>query len=576
MKWSEVCDNESTIGYCKSSTLYEQMFILKYMLGFSFEPRKLIILKRRMQERLFFFYRGYRTIVPLNMVYPLFKDTLNSIGHPDHLKRHGFEYLDQTDIQKFPFLILMFCINIERVPLKCYKYSANINVKVALSQLPVLMTALVNKERLVDQYDFLVVLQNFLHFFFRNLSYTNPVDLIEHSFLNDLGLYCAKLVMVRPISTTEYILGGDWDLDKPCLAPKETWDVYYRLQSVAQLGVDVNTNVQMDPAFIQALDKIAETFGEAVNSLHSVAGVAVDGIRKKFACYLSICYNLYRLGSGGMSPQDVLMNIVTTLMQSDMPANIIPQLRSIFLTSTAQSATVDGMVIAKLLALCSFSLMVSKIPSSRDIDSFILRLDRIPRAFSGLENMWKRLDTVTNELWTWMEITVLKRENVIPRSDILDSVSKWENDLEQLLTLQKHREIQSSLETQHAAGRMYSEGIRLMRVCKDLNLSKGNTEIIARNLPAAKLLLTEANMSGADKSKLRTEPVIVWFSGASGNGKTGLSYPFILDMMRVYGDPPSTWQQNVYAREPETEYWDVASFPVSVRAKTRLTTWTMY
>jgi hypothetical protein len=107
------------------------------------------------------------------------------------------------------------------------------------------MTALVNKERLVDQYDFLVVLQNFLHFFFRNLSYTNPVDLIEHSFLNDLGLYCAKLVMVRPISTTEYILGGDWDLDRPCLAPKETWDVYYRLQSVAQLGVDVNTNVQM-------------------------------------------------------------------------------------------------------------------------------------------------------------------------------------------------------------------------------------------------------------------------------------------------------------------------------------------
>lgn len=55
MKWSEVCDNDYTLGYCKSSTLYEQMFILKYMLGFSFEPRKLIILKRRMQERLFFF-----------------------------------------------------------------------------------------------------------------------------------------------------------------------------------------------------------------------------------------------------------------------------------------------------------------------------------------------------------------------------------------------------------------------------------------------------------------------------------------------------------------------------------------
>nr|QJI52184.1 MAG: nonstructural polyprotein [Dicistroviridae sp.] len=556
MRWSEVCDNEFVLGYHKSSTLYEQMFIMKYLLHFNFEPRQLSILRKRMQERLFFFYRGSRTIVPLNMVYPLFKDTLNSIRHPANYTRWGFEYLDGTDIRKFPFLILMFCINIERVPLRCYKFSANVNMKVALSQLPVLMTALVNKERLSDQYDFLFVLQNFLHFFFRNLSYTNPIDLIEHSFIHELGLYCAKLVMIRPISTTEYVLGGDWDFDKPVLASKENWDVYFRLQTVAQLGVDFNTNVQMDPAFIQALDKIADTFGEAVTSLHSVAGVAVDGIRKKFACYLSICYNLYRLGSGGMSSQDVLMNLVTTLMQSDMPANIIPQLRSIFLTSTAQSASIDAMVITKLLALCSFSLMVSRIPTSRDIDSFILRLDRIPKAFTGLENIWKRLDTVTNELWTWMEVTVLKRENVIPRSDILDSVSKWENDLEQLLTLQKHREIQTNLETQHAAGRMYSEGIRLMRICKDLNLSKGNTEIIARNLPAAKLLLTEANMSGADKSKLRTEPVIVWFSGASGNGKTGLSYPFILDMMRVYGDPPDTWQQNVYAREPETEYWD--------------------
>lgn len=166
MKWSEVCDNEFVLGYHKSSTLYEQMFIMKYLLAFNFESRQLSILRKRMQERLFFFYRGSRTIVPLNMVYPLFKDTLNSIRHPANYTRWGFEHLDGTDIRKFPFLILMFCINIERVPLRCYKFSANVNMKVALSQLPVLMTALVNKERLSDQYDFLFVLQNFLHFFF--------------------------------------------------------------------------------------------------------------------------------------------------------------------------------------------------------------------------------------------------------------------------------------------------------------------------------------------------------------------------------------------------------------------------
>nr|ASM93577.1 polyprotein [Rhopalosiphum padi virus] len=556
MRWSEVCDNEFVLGYHKSSTLYEQMFITKYLLKINDENRKHSILSKRLFVCLFFFFLFLRTSVTVNMVYPLFKDTLNSIRHPANYTRWGFEYLDGTDSRKVRFLILMFPINIERVPLRCYKFSANVNMKVALSQLPVLMAALVNKERLSDQFKFFFLIQNFLHFFFRNLSYTNPTHRIEHSFIHELGLYCAKLVMIRPISTTEYVLGGDWDFDKPVLASKENWDVYFRLQTVAQIDVGTNTDVQMDPELIQAKDKIADTFGEAVTSLHSVAGVAVDGIRKKFACYLSICYNLYRLGSGGMSPQDVFLNVTASLMQSDMPANLLPQLRELFCASTAQSASIDGQLVTKLLALCSFSLMVSRIPTSRDIDSFILRLDRIPKAFTGLENMWKRIDSVSSVLWNWMEVTVLKREGVIPRSDILDSVSKWASELSRLLTLASRREIQRDVETLHAAGRMYSEGIRLMKQCKDLNLSKGNMEIIARNLPAAKLLLDEANMSGADRSKLRTEPLIVWFSGASGNGKSGLSYPFILDMMRVYGDPPETWQQNVYARIPETEYWD--------------------
>nr|AYH52672.1 ORF1 [Aphis gossypii virus] len=556
MNWCALVDNEFSLYYTKANSVFEQLFITKYLVGFNLRDIDLALFKNRLRSRLYFEYRNVRTLIPLNLVYSVFKDTLNSFNLRPNFRKWGFEELDSSELKKFPLIILLAFINVENIPLNTYKYTAQINSKILLSQLPLLVTALVNKDRLIDQYDFLFITQNYIHMLFRCLYHTNPLACIENNFILDLTKYCTNLILIRPIATTEYLLDAAQFCKEEVERPSpETMNVYRRLQeSTAQISID--SNLKVDPAFIQSMDKIADTFEEAVKSLHSIAGSAVDGIRKKFACYLSICYNLYRLGSGAMSAQDVFLNVTASIMQSDMPANLLPQLREIFCTSTAQSATIDGQLVLRLLALCSFSLMVSKIPTSKDIDIFINRLDRVPKALSGMESMWKRIDSVSSVLWNWMEVTVLKREGVIPRSDILDSVSKWASELSRLLTLASRREIQRDVETLHAAGRMYSEGIRLMKQCKDLNLSKGNMEIIARNLPAAKLLLDEANMSGADRSKLRTEPLIVWFSGASGNGKSGLSYPFILDMMRVYGNPPDTWQQNVYARVPETEYWD--------------------
>nr|ULF99839.1 MAG: nonstructural polyprotein [Cripavirus sp.] len=552
--------------YYDGFPVFTQIFMRKYMFGFGLDIPHLKVLRATLRNRFFIRYDKVRTIIPLRYVYSVFAATLHEfLSTRRHvINRQAFEHLRESGLNQFPLIILIAFLDLENVDLMSYKFTSTINVKTLHTQLPLLFKALDNSQKLMEQYDFLYVVQNFIHFYHRTLHFTNPLAIMEEGFIADLTKFCTSLVLIRPIATSEAQCNigeyGTWEplpeFEKPVRSPQvEKAEIHLRdFFSTAQICID--SNIHIDPAFINSLDKIAENFGEAVSGLHGVANRTVDGLRKKFACYLSLSYNLYRVGSGAMSFQDGFMNIITSLMQSDIPTQLLPQIKEYFVTSSAQSASVDGELILKLLATCAFVLMVRKIPGKKDVDTFIGRLDRVPKAISGIESIWKRFDSVTGQLWSWIEVTVLKQNKKIPRTEILDSVSKWVDELSRLLTLASRKEIQTDLETLHAAGRMYSDGIRLMKQCKEMNLSKGNLELIARNLPAAKLLLDEANMSGADKSKLRTEPVIVWFSGASGNGKTGVTYPFVLDMMRVYGEPPATWQQNVYAREPETEFWD--------------------
>lgn len=537
------CPNLSLLGYS---------FIHKY-LDYGFMEADIIKFIKLFRFRMTIRLGKERTLIPLRYVYSIFKNSLNDLGLTSRYSHK---------LSEFPFLIFSALVDLEQYPVSYFKYSAVANVKYLHSQIPQLLTYMARQNMLLEDYAFLTTLQNFIHFYHRSLHFTNPTAILEHRFVVSFTDLCTKLVCVRPIVNKKlthddsYIEFVDEKLEPTDKERqiREFLEMYLQdKRSIAQIGVDV----KMDPKFVRSIDRLADMFGEAAKSLHSVAGTAVDGIRKKFACYLSICYNLFRATQGAMNYQDAFVNIVTTVMQSDIPTRLLPQFRDCFFSTKAQSGLCDGDVVIKLIAVATFVLMVKKIPTSREIDSFVIRLDRFPKAMNGVTAVWDKLDTITPNIWSWIETSVLGREKRIPRTEILDDVTRWVNELSNLLTLAARREIQNSKQTQERAGRMYSEGVRLMRECKELNLSRANTELIARNLPAAKLLLDEANSSGANMSRIRTEPVIVWFAGPSGNGKTGLVMPFVIDMMRANGETvPDNWEERIFTRMPENVYWE--------------------
>lgn len=85
-----------------------------------------------------------------------------------------------------------------------------------------------------------------------------------------------------------------------------------------------------------------------------------------------------------------------------------------------------------------------------------------------------------------------------------------------------------------------------------------NAELIRSLLPTSFKISETALRSGADKCKVRQEPVMVWLTGGSGIGKSTLTYPFLADVMIRAGEDMTDgkWQSLIYARTPETEYCD--------------------
>nr|ULF99847.1 MAG: hypothetical protein 1 [Cripavirus sp.] len=331
-----------------------------------------------------------------------------------------------------------------------------------------------------------------------------------------------------------------------------------KLSAQAQIGINVNHTI--DSNLEDTINKSLNIFSELSNAISDKFQNTVDDCQRKISASLTIIYNLYRFSINQMSLQDFSVNLAGLIgsagLMSSVVSKLIITLRSIFLTPIAQVTAYDHNIV-KALFLSSFCLFVKAVPGKNTIDEFIGRLDRFPKAITGLENMWSKLDIVVKQLYTFIEEKVLCRENRFVSSEMLDEVTQWAEDVAKYAGYMERNEINRDIETMTAASKLYPRGVRLIKECTRLKLAPANLNLIRSLLPGAIKLSDAAFKSGANKHSLRVEPIVAWFTGSTGLGKTGMTYPFIMDMMRVFENPlPKDWQQNIHARIAENEYWD--------------------
>nr|QJI52107.1 MAG: nonstructural polyprotein [Dicistroviridae sp.] len=333
-----------------------------------------------------------------------------------------------------------------------------------------------------------------------------------------------------------------------------------KLSAIAQVGLNFNHNITVDNNLEQAINKSLTMFADLTNAISDKLQETVADYQRKIVALITTIYNLYRFSTRKMDLQDLIVNVFGALgsagIASSLVAQLVTSLRAYFIAPIAQIDSGSHLLILKALSLTMFCLFVKQLPGKNTIDEFVTRLDRFPKAISGLESMWSKLDVVVKQMYTFMEEKILKKHNRFNNTDMLQDVLDWASEVEKYLELANRNEIKRDPATVLAASKLYPRGVRLIKECTQLKLSPANLNLIRSLLPATKQLADEAIKSGALKQALRPEPLIVWFCGKSGMGKTGMSYPFMMDMMRVFGDIPADFQKNIYGRVPETEYWD--------------------
>nr|QBL75887.1 putative non-structural polyprotein [Solenopsis invicta virus 6] len=324
----------------------------------------------------------------------------------------------------------------------------------------------------------------------------------------------------------------------------------------AQVGIDINVNHKcpdivkfLESPLFQKLTIVAENFTTDT----------FERIKTRIIAISTVIYNLSRWSMKKLSTTDLIVNLTSSLAICIPISTMTEFFTRIFAPSAQAGSELNIRQILKAFFLCLFVLIVGKLPGKHTVDEFINRIHKFPCAFESIQKFWKLIDPITDTATNYIESELLGYD-VIEEKTIMDEVQQWAKLVEEYSDLYKKREIMKDKETMLTAGRIHVDGVRLLSKCMRLHYSRENIELVRSLLPTTYKISEIAIRSGADHSKPRREPLIVWFCGQSGVGKSTMGYPFLCDMMKSELGPnetlPENWVQKIYARAPECEFWD--------------------
>lgn len=332
----------------------------------------------------------------------------------------------------------------------------------------------------------------------------------------------------------------------------------------AQIGFEVHHTHSVDLASIfQTLDDDVFTH---ISTMCEKAGYNVgdkfETIKNRTVVTVSMLISIYRWSYGQLATPDLINSLTTSLLVAVPAVTIGRAMKMIFSGTIAQSGSFNPQTILRAICICFFLVTCSKLPGKGTIDEFIVRVRNIPQALKSLEGLWETIGPITKQLTQLLEKHVLGYDTSAQDVNFIGSVQAWADDVATYSDLYKKRLINRSSEAMEEAAKLHPRGIKLAQECIHNQYDRKNLELIRSFLPTTFKISEFALKSGADQCSVRPEPVIVWFQGDSGVGKSTLLYPFIQDMMKACGigcndegQLEKDWQKRIYARMPETKFW---------------------
>lgn len=330
----------------------------------------------------------------------------------------------------------------------------------------------------------------------------------------------------------------------------------------AAIGHDLNANLDRVCTFLEtALPcMIDNVTGVAQSTSHS-AKIISDDLIKGLLCIVLICLLVetkhYKLAMA------VILVVATKLFGFDtVIVDVAKELASAIRNPIAQINTED-IVFHPMFALCGkmvFLLIavicLKKLPGKSDIDSFMRRLDTLPKAVKGTLQLQEWVSTYFDQSLDYVKGKVVGKTGAELKKSELTSIEimEWANKVTAFVEAEQRNKIDTDLEVALEAERLYYTGLKFLQ---DPFLPMEMVKVVNSSLRPAKDIYKYVTQSPIRGGEWRMRPLVIVLAGESGIGKTS-AVPFLcIDLNREMGEMgPDILQSSVYSRQVETEYWD--------------------
>jgi hypothetical protein len=210
-----------------------------------------------------------------------------------------------------------------------------------------------------------------------------------------------------------------------------------------------------------------------------------------------------------------------------------------------------------VLSVLFGTLIMKQVPKGSWIDECVGGAVKMGNLARGMTNAWSGLEKIVmfifEKIYTWQYGVP---SSVTEMSQFVSGTQDWYVRVQKLVSLTTPDEISVNSEFCSEIEDLYREGLRMNAMVQEYKLDARVTSAFQTHLRVVNSYYDKAQSSGAFRGGPRVEPIVIHMHGESGVGKSGMTYPLAIDLLKIEGIPGGDYSREIYMRAIEQDFWD--------------------
>jgi len=205
--------------------------------------------------------------------------------------------------------------------------------------------------------------------------------------------------------------------------------------------------------------------------------------------------------------------------------------------------------------------LLGTIWTSKETDRVMKRISYLgdSKIENGLDRIMTWIKRVLRRTQSWFLSTFLGIDVPTDLDGDDHAINKWNNEVDELIDSYYSNELVWTEATWSVIHNLYSRGLAFTRNRAYIRFKNDVWKVVSK----LGNLLEEFKKHNKDGQSIRNPPVTIYLSGDTGVGKSALTYPLAIHLLKeIFAveknpiDLKDHWKSLIYMRSAEQEYWD--------------------